>query len=69
MERLSDTTLGVISSWFRKAGMVLFIDADGRLKVYPSGQLRKRPKLENILRERHPEMKMFLIRDTKRGEE
>ena len=64
MERLKDSTLSAICDWARKGGLVLFIDTDGNLKIYPKTNKRWR-KLEAILYGRHIEMKSFLIRTTK----
>lgn len=64
MERLTERTLGGIVTWARKVGLVLFIDSDGDLKIYPKTNKKWR-QLEAMLFGRHPEMKMFLIRTTK----
>jgi hypothetical protein len=67
VERLKESTLSAVCNWARRAGLVLFIDTDGALKIYP----KKNPawhQLEAMLFGRHTEMKMFLIRNT-RGED
>jgi len=60
---MDGTLLAIIMNWARKAGMVLFIDTDGHLKIYPKSN-KAWPRLEAMLFGKHPEMKMYIIRET-----
>jgi hypothetical protein len=60
-----------VNEEFRSAGILLFIDTDNVLKIFPD-TLASRPtwkKLELLVSGRHGEMKRFLIESTLRGEE
>lgn len=67
MERLKDTTIELLLGWARKKGLIVFLDTDGTLKIYPKRNLAWK-QLEAMLLGRHAEVKMFLIKTTLEGE-
>jgi hypothetical protein len=68
VERLKPATLYAIFTWARKKGLIVFIDTDGHIKIFPKTN-KAWQTLEQMLFGRHPEAKMYLIQTHLEGEE